>query len=137
MKLPTTKTALIAIGMLVSGLAIAHHSTAMYDKAHPLVVEGTVKVVQWRNPHVTFDFVTDATPDQPARTWTVEGSTPGVMTRSGWTKRSLNPGDRVQVVLAPLRNGKPGGIVLQKVTKMATGEVLTWKNLETELAGAE
>ena len=136
MTFPWRSPALI-VGLCVAWPAIPHHSTAMYDRANPMVVEGTVKIVQWRNPHVTFDFVTDAKPDQPARTWTVEGSTPGVMTRSGWTKRSLNPGDRVQVVLAPLRNGKPGGIVLQKVTIMATGQVLSWKNLETELAGAE
>jgi Family of unknown function (DUF6152) len=131
------RAALLAIGVVVAWPALSHHSTAMYDKAHPMVVEGTVQSVQWRNPHVTIDFVTDAKPDQPARTWTVEGSTPGVMLRSGWNKRSLNAGDRVQVLLAPLRDGKPGGIILQKVTIMATGKVLTWTNLETELAGTE
>jgi Family of unknown function (DUF6152) len=137
MKVSLNRVALLAIGVVIAWPAASHHSTSMYDKAHPLTLEGTVKAMQWRNPHVTFDFVTDAKPDQPARTWTVEGSTPGVMTRSGWTKRSLNTGDRVQVLLAPLRNGKPGGLVLQKVTLLATGQVLTWKNLETELAGAE
>jgi hypothetical protein len=126
----------LAIGIVVAWPAAAHHSTSMYDKAHPMTVQGTVKSLQWRNPHVTFEVVTDAKPNEPAVIWMVEGSTPGVMTRSGWTKRSMNPGDKVQVLLSPLRNGKPGGF-FTKVTLMATGKVLTWQNLESELAGAE
>jgi Family of unknown function (DUF6152) len=136
MKLSLNRAVLLAIGIIVTWPAAAHHSSSMYDKAHPMTVQGTVKAVQWRNPHVTFEIVTDAKPNEPAVTWTIEGSTPGVLTRSGWTKRSLNPGDKVQVLLAPLRNGKPGGF-FDKVTLLATGQVLTWQNLETELAGGK
>jgi len=105
--------------------ASSHHSTAMYDKANPIVLDGTIKDMQWRNPHVTIDFVSDAKDGQPERTWTTEVSSPGVMTRAGWSKRSLNPGDRVKVEVAPLRDGRPGGEA-RKVTLVSTGQVLTW-----------
>ena len=105
--------------------ATSHHSTAMYDKVNLVVLDATIKEMQWRNPHVTIDFVNDAAPGQPQRTWTTEVSSPGVMTRAGWSKRSLNPGDKVKVEVAPLRDGRPGGEA-RKVTVVATGQVLTW-----------
>lgn len=111
--------------VLTAGAATAHHSTAMYDKQNLVVMDATIKEMQWRNPHVTIDFVNDATPAQPQRTWTTEVSSPGVMTRAGWSKRSLNPGDRVRVEVAPLRDGRPGGEA-RKVTILSTGQVLTW-----------
>jgi hypothetical protein len=46
------------------------------------------------------------------------------MGRSGWTKRSLNPGDRVTVTFSPLRDGGPGGS-LRKV-QLPDGKTLTW-----------
>jgi Family of unknown function (DUF6152) len=131
------KTVLLAVGIVAAWPAVSHHSTAMYDKAHPIVLDGTVTIMEWRNPHVTIDVMSTPTPDHPARIWTVEVASPGVMTRSGWSKRSLNPGDRVQVQLAPLRDGRPGGLVLQKITIVNTGKILSWKNLETELAGSQ
>jgi hypothetical protein len=121
----------VALGSLCAVLALAatpatpHHSTAMYDKVNLITLDATIKEMQWRNPHVTIDFVNDPAPGQPQRTWTTEVSSPGVMTRAGWTKRSLNPGDKVKVEVAPLRDGRPGGEA-RKVTVVATGQVLTW-----------
>ena len=73
------------------GVAAAHHSGAAYDMEHPRDVEGTVKTVNWTNPHITFVIETDAKDGQPAQTLAFEVSSPGVLTRSGWTKRSLQP----------------------------------------------
>ena len=47
----------------------------------------------------------------------------GVLTRSGWTRHSLNPGDRVSVEFNPLRDGSHGG-GLNSVTLLATGQKL-------------
>ena len=106
--------ALIAAGLIVSfgGIAAAHHSGAAYDMQHLRTTEGTVKTVNWTNPHITFVIECDARDGEPPQTMVFEVSSPGVLTRSGWTKRSLQPGDHAVFHYAPLRDGNPGGFLL-------------------------
>jgi len=106
--------AFIAVGLIVSfgGIAAAHHSGAAYDMQHLRTTEGTVKTVNWTNPHITFVIECDARDDEPPQTMVFEVSSPGVLTRSGWTKRSLQPGDHAVFHYAPLRDGNPGGFLL-------------------------
>jgi hypothetical protein len=109
------KIALVAAGLLLSfgGVAAAHHSGAAYDMEHPRDIEGIVKTVNWTNPHITFVIEADAKDGQPAQTLVFEVSSPGVLTRSGWTKRSLQPGDHAIFHYAPLRDGSPGGFLVR------------------------
>ena len=109
------KIALIAAGLILSfgGIAAAHHSGAAYDMEHLRTTEGTVKTVNWTNPHITFVIDCDAKDGAPAQTLVFEVSSPGVLTRSGWTKRSLQPGDHAVFHYAPLRDGNPGGFLLK------------------------
>jgi Family of unknown function (DUF6152) len=109
------KIALIAAGLILSfcGIAAAHHSGAAYDMEHLRTTEGTVKTVNWTNPHITFVIECDAKDGAPAQTLVFEVSSPGVLTRSGWTKRSLQPGDHAVFHYAPLRDGNPGGFLVK------------------------
>jgi Family of unknown function (DUF6152) len=109
------KIALMAAGLILglTGVAAAHHSGAAYDMEHPKTMEGTVKTVNWTNPHITFVIESDAKDGQPAQTYVFEVSSPGVLTRSGWTKRSLQPGDHAVFHYAPLRDGNPGGFLMK------------------------
>ncbi len=106
---------LVAAGLLLGlgGVALAHHSGAAYDTEHPQTLEGTVKTVNWTNPHITFVIEADAKDGKPAQTWIFEVSSPGVLTRSGWTKRSLQPGDHAIFHYAPLRDGSIGGFLMK------------------------
>ncbi len=106
------------------GITAAHHSNAAYDLDHPQTMEGTVKTVNWTNPHITFVIEKDVKSGEAASIWVFEVSSPGVLTRSGWTKRSLQPGDHAVFRYAPLRDGTPGGF-LQKVT-LPNGQELTY-----------
>jgi hypothetical protein len=115
-------TASLVLGF--GGIAAAHHSNAAYDLDHPQTIEGTVKAVNWTNPHISFVIEKDAKSGEAAATWVFEVSSPGVLTRSGWTKRSLQPGDHAVFRYAPLRDGSPGGF-LQKVT-LPSGQELTY-----------
>jgi hypothetical protein len=126
MKTVRLRIALIAAGLtlILSGVAAAHHSGAAYDTDHPKTMEGTVKTVNWTNPHITFVVEADAKGGEPASTWVFEVSSPGVLTRSGWTKNSLRPGDHAVFLYAPLRDGNPGGFLL-KVT-MPNGQELSF-----------
>jgi hypothetical protein len=125
-KTVSPKIALIAAGLtlVLVGMAAAHHSGAAYDLDHPKTMEGTVKTVNWTNPHITFVVESDAKDGEPASSWVFEVSSPGVLTRSGWTKRSLQPGDHAVFRYAPLRDGNPGGFLL-KVT-LPNGQELSF-----------
>ena len=107
--------AFIAAGLIfgLSSIAAAHHSGAAYDNQHRRSIAGTVKTVNWTNPHVTYVIETDAKGDQPAQTLVFESTSPGVLSRSGWTKRSVQPGDHAVFHYAPLRDGNPGGFLWQ------------------------
>jgi hypothetical protein len=120
------KAPLLAVWLALGsvGLAMAHHSNAAYDSDHPQTVEGTVKQVNWTNPHITFVVETDAKDGPQAGTWVFEVSSPGVLSRSGWTKRSLQPGDHAVFDYLPLRDGKQGGF-LRKV-RLPDGKELTY-----------
>lgn len=111
----------IASAALGFGAASAHHSTSMYDSKRQVTIKGEVKRLNWVNPHVML-IMTGAPSGEPTREWLLEMSSPGVMTREGWTKRSFKAGDKVTVVARPLRNGAPGGS-LRTATMDATGEV--------------
>jgi len=117
---------LVTAGLIasLSGAALAHHSGAAYDMEHQQTLEGTVKAVNWTNPHITFVIEADAKDGKPAQTWVFEVSSPGVLTRSGWTKRSLQPGDHAVFRYAPLRDGSPGGFLLK--VKLPDGKELSF-----------
>jgi hypothetical protein len=120
------KRVLIAVGLALGlvGIAAAHHSNAAYDIENLKSMEGTVKTVNWTNPHISFVVEKDAKSGEAASTWVFEVSSPGVLTRSGWTKRSLQPGDHAVFRYAPLRDGSLGGYLL-KVT-LPSGQELTY-----------
>jgi len=84
---------------------LAHHSSAMYDNQRTVTLRGVVTEFRWTNPHVTMTIATD-----PQRElWIVEATSPGNLTRAGWTRTSMRVGDRVEVTAAPLRDGGHGG----------------------------
>ena len=103
----------LAFALFLAGAgAAAHHSTGAYDMDHQVTLAGTLKSVNWSNPHITFVVEADG---KPGDVWTFESSSPGVLGRSGWTKRTLQPGDHATFQYAPLRSQAPGGFLF-KVT---------------------
>ncbi len=115
-----------ATALLAAAPAPAHHSTSMYDRGAPLTIAAEVVEFRWVNPHCYLTVV-----DEAAKTWSIEMSSPGVLTRWGFTKRTFNPSDRITLTFGPLRNGEPGGILLQAT--LADGRALTYSvELPTE-----
>ncbi|MEP6547097.1 MAG: DUF6152 family protein [Gammaproteobacteria bacterium] len=103
--------------------AFAHHSFAMYEPTKTLTFKGTVKTFQWTNPHVVLSILVPPEDGSAAQEWSLETTSPGVLTRSGWTRLSLKPGDKVSVTISPLRDGSHGGS-LNSVTLLDTGQKL-------------
>jgi hypothetical protein len=102
-------TLLVALSIAAGAapLAHAHHSFASYDRAKKVTLEGTVKDFQFMNPHAWIDVTVEG--GGQVTDWGVEAGSPNMMTRSGWKKSSLKPGDRVVVVVNPLLDGRPSG----------------------------
>lgn len=117
---PWARTIFLA-GALIATTASSHHSTAGIDNTRSLTVTGTVKEFRWTNPHVWIYLMV---PDAQGKDvqWDIEGTSLVVLARSGWKSSSMKPGDKVEVTLAPMRNGDPGGVVFQ--VKLPSGEVL-------------
>jgi uncharacterized protein DUF6152 len=109
MRRPSWKRAVLAIALGASVAAaalpaLAHHSFAAYDRNKTLNLKGTVKTFQWSNPHCIIWVMFQPEGGAEAQEWSIETTSPGVLTRSGWTRHSLNPGDRVSVEFNPLRS---------------------------------
>jgi hypothetical protein len=108
-----------AAGLVLSALlalhaaeVLAHHSFAMYDndKDHQIRLTGAVVSFIWNNPHVYLQIAVEE--ERGTRnTYTLECASPVVLEREGWQFNMIRPGDRVTVIIAPLRNGDPGGLV--------------------------
>ncbi len=112
------------LGMCIAAVpALAHHSFAVYDHSKTLTLKGTVKTFQWTNPHVVIWIMVQPEGGGEPQQWSLETTSPGVLTRSGWTRKSVNAGDRVSVEFAPLRDGSHGG-GLESITLLDTGQTL-------------
>lgn len=96
------------------GPALAHHSFAMFDHVNRVTLTGTVTDFQWTNPHV---FIEMEVPDGKGGSthYTVECASPNVLTRVGWKFNLIKRGDKISVLINPLRTGQPGGM-LETVT---------------------
>ena len=76
--------------------ALAHHAiSAEFDTTKPIKFEGTVKSVDWMNPHIYVNIQTKENGKDVV--YSVEGGPPNALFRQGWRPDSLKVGDKVQV----------------------------------------
>ena len=115
------------LAVLVCGLwafaqgAQAHHSFAMFDMQRQLTLKGTVRDFQWTNPHAFIELEAADALGAP-QTYSVEMNSPNNLTRQGWKSSALKVGDKVTMVINPLRDGTKGGLFVAVQT--ADGKVL-------------
>jgi Cu/Ag efflux protein CusF len=107
---------------LAAGSASAHHSFSVFDMQEEISITGTVKEVQWTNPHIWI-WVDVPNEDGEIVTWGLEGMSPNFLARRGWTRNTLKTGDKVTVSLRPLKSGEPGGMFMQ--TTAPDGTILS------------
>jgi hypothetical protein len=103
------KTLLVGAALLaMGGVALAHHSFAMFDQEHPIDLTGTVKEWKYTAPHA-FIILNVKDQDGKEQVWSLEGGAPSGLIRDGWTSKTLKPGDELTLKVDPLRSGAPGG----------------------------
>ena len=97
-------TVVAALAMAVP--AWAHHSHANYAPTEWTELSGTVKDVQWMNPHVWVYIV--VTQKGKSKTWALEGGGPGALLRGGWKPDTVKVGDKISVKCHALKDGSDG-----------------------------
>jgi hypothetical protein len=85
-------------------------------------LKASVTEFKWTNPHVYILF--DA-PDQKGSTdhWSCESINPGMLSKQGWTRRTLNYGDKVTIIGFPAKSGSK--VMLLEKLILADGKELT------------
>jgi uncharacterized protein DUF6152 len=92
------------IAMTVNPLKAHHSESAQFDPSKPVKITGTIKAVEWTNPHIwIYVDVTEAT--GRITTWGFSGGAPGMLIRRGITKNVLKIGDVVNVEGSQARDG--------------------------------
>lgn len=87
----------VAVGILMAVPLAAHHSlSAEFDTTKPITFTGTVKKVDWMNPHI-YTHVVVTQSDGKTIEYRVEGGPPNSLFRNGWRADSLKPGQTVTV----------------------------------------
>jgi hypothetical protein len=70
----------------------AHHSfAAEFDINRPVKLQGTVTAMEWINPH-SWIHIDVKGPDGKVVNWMIEGGSPNILLRRGFTKKSLEAG---------------------------------------------
>jgi hypothetical protein len=101
---------LTAGGLVASGsAALAHHSASIFDTSLPTGIEGTVAEFRFTNPHSLL-LVKAKDKDGRVVTWSLEGASPTVLVRQGWSARTLKPGDQISLTIWPVRGGAASGM---------------------------
>ena len=95
--------AAVAIASLAALPSSAHHSTAAFDNARVVKIEGTITQFRWINPHASIKIDAKSEGDDPDGVWTVEMTAPNVLINEGWTRTALKVGDQVTMYVNPLR----------------------------------
>ena len=98
--------AALIVGLLVAPLpAVAHHAfAAEFDSNKTVTVKGTVGKVEWTNPHIWI-YVDTKDESGTVTRWQCEGGSPNTLTRQGWSRDSLKPGQQVSIEGFRAKNG--------------------------------
>jgi hypothetical protein len=92
--------------LVTASYAWAHHAfAAEFDINKPLKLQGVVTEMEWINPHAWIHLDVKG-PDGKITSWMVEGGSPNILLRRGFTKKSLEKGTEVIVEGYAAKNGE-------------------------------
>ena len=121
------RTTLLA-GLVLAGFSAAvlpvsaHHSFSVFNTSETKTITGTVKEIEWTNPHIWL-WVNVPNDKCGVDVYAFEGMSPNFLERRGWTRTTLKAGDKITVDYNPLRDGKNGGMF--RTGRMENGKTLT------------
>ena len=83
----------------------------MFDTSKQVTLTGSVTSFEWTNPHSYIEI--DVAEGGAVKHWSIEMGSPSILRNSGWKHNTLMPGDRITLIINPLKNGNPGGLLVQ------------------------
>jgi uncharacterized protein DUF6152 len=99
---------LLAVGILLASAPVwAHHGASEYDMTKIVTLHATVTDLQFVNPHTLVAFTVKDDSGKVSE-WEGELPSPNLLTRRGWSRSTLKPGDQVTIIGAPAKNGEKG-----------------------------
>jgi hypothetical protein len=105
------RAAFAAMLLVLAAPALAHHSFVMFDTSKQVTLTGTVTSFEWTNPHAYIEI--DVPEGGTVKHWSVEMGSPSILRNSGWKHNTLMLGDKVTLIINPLKNGNAGGFLVQ------------------------
>jgi len=102
------KFVIATIALLLAAGALAHHSPIVFDRTQQVTLTGVVTEFRWGNPH-SWIHVDVADADGKVGNWSIEMNPASHLAREGWRSSTLKTGDKITVVVYPLRNDEKGG----------------------------
>lgn len=105
---------LLFLGLVASAAlpVVAHHSGAMFDDKATVTLSGTVKEFQWTNPHCWIQVLVPPAQGGEAVEWSVEMGAPFEVFRTGLRPGTIKPGDKITVIIHPMRDGTRAGLFM-------------------------
>lgn len=119
------RTKILVLAFLAaSGSASAHHSFAMFDMQMDLELRAVARSYTWESPHSWLQVMVSDAGAAPVE-WSIEMGAPGALYKRGLRAASVKAGDKLTLVVHPLRDGRPGGslvsVILADGTKVQIG----------------
>ena len=98
---------IVVLSLLLSSISVsAHHGNSAYDEQARVSIKGVVTEFVWTNPHCQI-YLDVRDRNGNVVHWAVETNSPAILTRAGWTRRSIKYGDQLTIILCPAKNGAP------------------------------
>jgi hypothetical protein len=112
----------------------AHHSGAGFNSGEVIELKGTIKEVQFKNPHSWVQILVPGA-DGKVTEWSLEWGSPNSLARQGYRPSAFPVGARVTVRLNPMRSGEPAGGFI--AVKFEDGTVIgRWDQTVSSSAGS-
>ena len=106
---------LIAILLATASLGAHHYSAALFELSKTVKLTGTLKSVDWRNPHI--EFMVDVTGPEGTEAWKIETNAPNWFRSRNIPRANFENAinHSIKVEAAPSKDGSLNGL-LQKIT---------------------
>jgi len=105
---------LAACMCLGAGVAIAHHSFAVYDFDTEVTFKGVVETLNFKNPHIAMTLMYEDETGEKKVVDFVEGAPANMMIRNGFNPEWIQPGKTITAIGSP-RHDDPNKMFLKSL----------------------